>query len=722
MVSVEVMNLVMQIKQYIMKKMISSGVMIEHNLKTLVCIIMYLCCSVFVYGQDNNHMHHDLGDEEVKYYRIATVAIPDSIKLEVGGLAELPDKRLAVSTRMGEIWIIENAAMENNSEPIFKLFASGLHTPLGLSYRDNAFYVAQRGELTKITDTNGDDIADNFETITTWPLSGNYCEYNHGPILNPDGNFYINFNLGDNGGGANSEPFYGEMGSHAAWRGWMVQVTPDGKLNPYAAGLRSPAGIGLNSTGDVFYTENQGGWVGTGYLSHVEKGDFFGHPSSLKSANLSGSTVKIDTSSIPRDKPLLHEMAGKIPGFKMPSVRFPHGVLGTSLSGFVPDTTNGKFGPFTDQLFVGDAGQANIMRVFLEKVNGEYQGAVFPFKKGFESGILRLNWASDNSIYVGMSDRGWNSSGPKRYGLQRLVWTGEMPFEIKTIKAQPDGFELEFTMPINEKTAIDPSNYLVTSFDYAYQQEYGSDIYEKKEGRIIAIKVSNNSKKVRFVLDELRNGFIYEIQCGGIRSAKGNLLLHDYGFYSLNNVPTGNSLTLDDSVIQFPEKDVEEKLVYKAPVKQVVQKTKKQKVSSQSDNLKMNQNSPPADWDNGPDITITIGVKPGLKYDLESFNIKPNDRVKLELVNTDDMQHNLVVTLPGSADMVGKTALSLGIDGTEKNWVPDLKEILFHTKIVPPGSTEVIYFVAPSTEGDYEYVCTYPGHYLSMRGKMKVYK
>ncbi|MEZ4969938.1 MAG: plastocyanin/azurin family copper-binding protein [Flavobacteriaceae bacterium] len=694
----------------------------KQNIRALLSVGVYLCFVLIVCGQDHKHMHHDLGDEEAKYYRIATVAIPDSIKLEVSGMAELPDQRLAVSTRMGELWIIGNAAMENGSKPIFKLFASGLHTPLGLAYRDNAFYVAQRAELTKITDTDGDDIGDDFETITTWPLSGNYCEYNHGPILPPDGNFYINFNLGDNGMGANSEPFYGEMGSHAAWRGWMVQITPEGKLNPFAAGLRSPAGIGVNSDGDVFYTENQGGWVGTGYLSHVEKGDFFGHPSSLKSANLPGSTIKIDTSQVPRDKPLLHEMVDRLPGFKMPSVRFPHGILGTSLTGFVPDTTNGRFGPFTDQLFVGDEGQANIMRVFLEKVNGAYQGAVFPFKKGFESGILRMNWASDNSIYVGMSDRGWHSSGPKRYGLQRLVWTGEIPFEIKTIKAQSDGFELEFTMPINNKTAIDPNNYQITSFDYAYQQKYGSDLYEKKEGKIKAIKISNNGKNVRFILDELRKGFIYEIKCSGIRSAQGDPLLHDFGFYSLNNVPIGNPLTLDDSVIQFHEKKKEENIVKKTPKRQVDKQINNQSLLPKKSSLKKNQNSVPADWVKGPDMTITIGVKPGLKYDLESFTIKPNAKVKLELVNTDDMQHNLVGTLPKSADKVGKTALSLGIDGTAKNWVPDLKEILFHTKIVQPGATEVIYFVAPSTEGDYEYVCTYPGHYMSMRGTMKVYK
>ena len=139
-----------------------------------MCIALYLYFTLPSFAQGHDHTH-DIGSEEEKYYRIVTVEIPDNIKLEVSGLAELPDQRIAVSTRMGELWIIENAAMNNNSKPVYKLFASGLHTPLGLAYRDKAFYVAQRSELTKITDTNSDDIAVNFETIATWPLSGNYC-------------------------------------------------------------------------------------------------------------------------------------------------------------------------------------------------------------------------------------------------------------------------------------------------------------------------------------------------------------------------------------------------------------------------------------------------------------------------------------------------------------------------------------------------------------------
>ncbi len=692
---------------------------ITQKVKYFIHSVLYLGISFPAMGQMYDHQNSGTKGEEEFYY-IETVAIPDSIELEVGGLAQLSDQRLAVATRMGELWIIENATMTNGSNPIFKLFASGLHTPLGLTYKDDAFYVAQRAELTKITDTDGDDIGDTFQTITTWPLSGNYCEYNHGPIMPPDGNFYINFNLGDNGMGANSEPFYGEMGSHAAWRGWMVQVTPDGKLKPYAAGLRSPAGIGTNAAGDVFYTENQGGWVGTGYLSHVDKGDFFGHPSSLKSAVLAGSTVKIDTSQIPRDKPLLHVMEDRLPGFTMPSVRFPHGVLGTSLAGFVPDTTQGKFGPFTDQLFVGDQGQAKVMRVFLEKVDGKYQGAVFPFKDGFESGILRMDWAQDNSIYVGMSDRGWHSSGPKRFGLQRLVWNGKVPFEIKSISARPDGFELQFTKPIDKRTAENFSNIQVTSFDYAYQQKYGSDVYEKEDGQIQAIKLSEDGKNLRFVLDKIRKGFIYEVKCSGINDIDGNRLLHDFGFYSLNNIPTGPDLSIDDTVIRMEDKEADKPKstqITKSKMSANIKTTGKQVNNA---TLAKNQNTVPTLWKNGPDITITLGVKPGLKYDRSSFTVKPGAKVKLELVNSDDMQHNLVGTLPESADKVGKTALELGVDGTSKNWVPELNEVLFNTKIVQPGATETIYFEAPAKKGDYEYVCTYPGHYVSMRGIMKV--
>src|SRR5690606_585086 len=146
-----------------------------------------------------------------------------------------------------------------------------------------------------------------------------------------------------------------------------------------------------------------------------------------------------------------------------PAVWFPHTILGISTSGILNYNEKGRMGPFEGQLFVGDQGHSKIMRVALEQVNGVYQGAVFPFREGFSSGILRLIWGADGSMFVGMTSRGWGSTGRELFGLQRLSWTGLTPFEMHTIKAKPDGFELNFTKPIDERTAKDALSYQLST-------------------------------------------------------------------------------------------------------------------------------------------------------------------------------------------------------------------------------------------------------------------
>ena len=91
-------------------------------------------------------------------------------------------------------------------------------------------------------------------------------------------------------------------------------------------------------------------------------------------------------------------VAERVPALKPPAVWFPHTLMGISTSDILVDSTNGAFGPFAGQLFVGDQGHSKIMRVALEQVDGVHQGAVFPFREGFASGILRLAWAPDGSM------------------------------------------------------------------------------------------------------------------------------------------------------------------------------------------------------------------------------------------------------------------------------------------------------------------------------------
>lgn len=514
--------------------------------KTL--ILTFLTISVFAQNSAEN-----------EYYKIITLPVPENLLLEVGGVTNLPNGDIALATRRGDIWLISNAYMTAGSQPYYKKFASGLHEILGLVYKNGAFYCAQRGELTKLIDKNGDGKADVYETVCALPISGHYHEYTFGPKVMPDGSMIVTGNVafGD------EEWWRGE--SRVPFRGWAVRITEDGKIEPYATGMRSPCGIGMID-GEFWYGDNQGDWMGSGFISQVNKGDFVGHPAGLKWSGLPNSPVKLteeqhkllaDHRKVRNEKgnyikpeniekergTYLFELKKDIPELKTPAVWLPHGIIGISTSEIIKDETNGAFGPFAGQIFVGDQGKSNIARVFVEKVNGEYQGGVVMFREGFQSGILRMAFGKDGSLFVGETNRGWGSAGTTTAGIERLVWTGKIPFEIKTIKAMPDGFEIEFTKPVNKATAQDFKNYNVESFIYKYHPVYGSPPVDKKDCPVKGIKLSNDGLKVRILVNELRHHFIHEIKLEGLKDEDGKPLLHNTSFYTLNNIPNGERLT-----------------------------------------------------------------------------------------------------------------------------------------------------------------------------------
>ncbi|WP_326993365.1 hypothetical protein [Chitinophaga sp. 212800010-3] len=493
--------------------------------------------------------------KEEDFFRIARISAPEGTLLEVGGLCTLPNGDLGVATRRGDIFIVENPT---SRQPYFRKVASGLHEVLGLAYKNGSLYCAQRGELTKMTDTNMDGKIDKFETVYAWPLSGHYHEYSFGPVMGPDGSFFVSGNVafGD------EEWWRGE--SRVPWRGWMMHITEDGKMEPWATGFRSPCGLGVID-GELFYTENQGDWIGSGGLTHVKKGSFVGHPAGLRWTNMPNSPVKLTTEALyskvdpryRRDangraiKPenvenekfvTLFDMKKYFPEVQLPAVWLPHGVLGISNSQLVT-IPEGTFGPFANQVLIGDQGQSKIMRVFLEKVNGEYQGAAWDFRSGFQSGVLRLAWGKDGSLFVGETNRGWGSAGDANQGLQRLVWNNRVPFEMRTVSAMPDGFEITFTLPVDKKYAEDIASYNVESFIYKYHPVYGSPTVNTEKLNIKGVQVSPDGMKVRLVIDGLRQYYIHKLSLNGIRTTENAYsLVHPDVYYTLNNIPDGAKL------------------------------------------------------------------------------------------------------------------------------------------------------------------------------------
>lgn len=497
------------------------------------------------------------GEED--YYPIITLPVPEDVLIEAGGVSMSNDGRLAVVTRRGDVFLIENPASFANGVSHYILFAQGLHEPLGCAWKGDALYVAQRGELTKLMDTNGDGRADVYETVYAWPLSGNYHEYSFGPAIGEDGSFYVTANVG-----FFSEEWWRGL-SKVPMRGWTMRITEDGKMEPWATGMRSPAGYGIYD-GELFYDDNQGDWMGSGGIWHVKKGSFVGHPAGLNWANESNSPVKginldslskyapprqeknkygnyIKPENIEKEKGTpLYEMKAKFPAIQTPAVWLPHGILGISNSEIKEDRSAGKFGPFAGQLFVGDQGQSKVMRVALEKINGEYQGVAFDFRAGFQSGVLRMDWGHDGSLYVGETNRGWGSAGEKNEGLQRVIWSGKMPFEMKTVKAMPDGFEIEFTKPADVKTLKDLANFEVSSFIYKYHPVYGSPPINNETLKCDGLSVSEDGLKVRLVFSNLKKYYVHKLYLPGVTDKEGNPLLHAVGYYTLNNIPEGPML------------------------------------------------------------------------------------------------------------------------------------------------------------------------------------
>ncbi len=464
-----------------------------------------------------------LGAAESDHYRLVTIPVPQGIRMEVSGLERLPDGRIAAATRNGDVWFVDGAYEDDLSRVKFHRFASGLHEPLGLAWRDGALYLMQRSELTRLRDSDRDGVADEYKTAAKgWGVTGNYHEYAYGPKFTRDGKMWVTLN----------QSIGPKITRDDRWRGWSLLVNPDGSWTPLSSGMRSPSGLGLNAEGDAFYTDQQGNWVPTNSLHHMRKGAFHGHPESLRDADRPESPVK-KPERIPAGIPIT-EAAKQIPGL-LPAVWFPYRKMGMSATDVLLDDTGGKFGPFSGQLFVGDFTLSLVMRVFLEKVEGDYQGACFPFREGFDSAVVRMTWGKDGSMFAGLTNRGWNSLGTRSYGLQRVAFTGKTPFELKTMASHATGFDLEFTMPVDPKSATDVTSFTMSSFTYLYHATYGSSEIDTANHRIVSAKLIAPSR-VRLEAEGLREGYVHELHYPGVGAASGERPVHDAAYYTLNRI------------------------------------------------------------------------------------------------------------------------------------------------------------------------------------------
>ena len=460
--------------------------------------------------------------DESTYVEIVDVPLPPHVVLEVGGFVQF-DNALFVATRRGEVWRIEDA---DGDKPKASLWAEGLMEPLGLIEQDGWLYCAQRAELSRMRDSNGDGRMDELETVADgWPISGNYHEYCFGPSVAGDGSFWLTLN----------KQFGGEPFGRAPWRGWAIRIPKEGgSFQAVCAGLRSPCGIGTSPEGVVWYTDNQGEWCANSKFTPLEVGDFHGHPWGIESCKLPESLVE-HPGEVP-DGLRMAEAAKTIPNFRLPAVWIPYDKCGRSPGDFVWDTA-GNFPPFQGQVFCGDQYSAEVFRMSLERVGGRWQGACYPFRRGLKSGITRVLWGKQGTLWCGLTNRGWGSRGGSVHGLQRLVWRGVIPFELREITATKKGFQLAFTKPIFAGSALPPS-FAVKSWTYDHHKSYGCPPRDTRSHDVRSVGVHADGMTVEIEVADLELCRVFEIKCDGVLAASGKAtLLHGVGWYTLNAAP-----------------------------------------------------------------------------------------------------------------------------------------------------------------------------------------
>ena len=433
---------------------------------------------------------------------------PSHFQPRVGAMDFLPDGGLLVATwdSLGALYLLRGVETGDTSQVRIKRIAAGLAEPLGLKVVDKDIYVLQKQELTQLIDHDGDEIIDEYRSIcNSWGATQDFHEFSYGLVFH-EGYFYINLGLAM------------RLMSHERQhpdRGSTLKIAPDGSFTKINFGLRQANGIGIGVDDELFITENQGRWVPSCKVIHVQPGVFHGCRIALKD-------------SLPDIE------------MKPPAVWLPQDDIGNSPGQPVYVTE----GTYKGQMLHGEVTHGGIKRVFLEKVDGEYQGCVFRFSQGLEAGINRMVWGPDSALYVGgvgMSGNwGWNG---RQFGLQKLVYNGHTPFEMLAVRATSEGLEIEFTKALKEGRGESPIDYMVQQWRYEPTSTYGGPKLDLATLPVIRAVVSPDRKKVHLIIPDRKEKYIVYIRLNDkLTSEDGATLWSGETWYTLNAIPQADNL------------------------------------------------------------------------------------------------------------------------------------------------------------------------------------
>lgn len=469
-------------------------------------------------------------------YRVTNIR-PGGMEMPVGGLGMLSDGRLVVarfdarglrvphpSTEPnGQLWLLTNPTADDPRDVAAELIADGLYEPSGVCVLEDAIHVSQRSEVSRF-DYDERSMRWHKSVVAAGWRTNDFHQISAGLLHEPaDGEHpgYLYLARSPGLGMMQNPPNHGSV--------WRIDLSRHAGYNVTAltGGHRTPNGIGWGPRGGIFVVDNQGEWTPANELNHVVPGAFYGFYHGHRPPHAYRTPFQPED----RDTGVVTEAA----------VRLPQDEIGNSPTQPLLFPEGHRF---RGQLALADMRYGGLNRVYLEVVDGVQQGCAMRFTQGLEAGPNRLFFGPDGSIYVGgtggehASTWYWvNERGEPTYqGLERLTPTDVDVFEIESLRATAEGFELHFTHPIPPEFARESANFALTQWTYRATRGYGGPKHDVSRLEVRRSEPLGDARAVRLFVSGRKEGHVVHLRTDPT-SVDGDTLWSGDAWYTLNRIP-----------------------------------------------------------------------------------------------------------------------------------------------------------------------------------------
>lgn len=438
-----------------------------------------------------------------------------------------PDRQNKAPFKKGEVFKVTGLVGNSDRAKVEAHRLMGnLYEPTAIGVHGGKIYVGEKDKISRLEDRNGDGVFSQDEKVVL--IDGisqpNFHTYTVGfETVEEDGETYLAGNLTTSIRLGGSRDLNVTVNPKTK-RGSTFLLGPitgaekaeDVGISYYAGGYRTPNGFSVGPDQEIIVLDNQGVFNPSNEFIRLTKGAFYGHfLLNKKNTNIAAFQPE--------------DVDSEVGGSRYqtpPTVHLPQGIVNRSPSQpVILKNLKGSLSAYNGQWLFGDVTLGRMNRVFLEEVEGVWQGAVFLHsgghdaegKTGFTAGPNRIIEGPDQNYYVGHIGHGglWQflpkkGEEPKpHYGLQRLSLKNEAEIpddfnEMVAVRDVPGGLEIELFRAI-KPDQLDDAKFSIKQWTYIPTKGYGGRSFGNETLELANRELSDDGLFVKLTIPGIRD-------------------------------------------------------------------------------------------------------------------------------------------------------------------------------------------------------------------------